>query len=151
MTTHKNEEQVKTLYKSLPDNKSPNGLKFKLGKWYKEDNIVICHKGFHASENIIDAMGFVDCGYIAKVEVRGQSIIEKDKQCWSEMKIIKWKKWSKRDSISLAIYAAELVIDIFEKKYPYDKRPRQAIEAAKLVLKKDNDKISYCHKIVKVI
>jgi len=29
------------------------------------------------------------------------------------------------------VYAAEQVIDIYEKKYPNDKRPRNAIEAAK--------------------
>ena len=33
--------------------------------------------------------------------------------------------------VSYAVYAAEQVIDIYEKKYPNDKRPRLAIEAAK--------------------
>ena len=33
--------------------------------------------------------------------------------------------------VSYAVYAAEQVIDIYEKKYPDDKRPREAIEAAK--------------------
>ena len=33
--------------------------------------------------------------------------------------------------VSYAVYAAEQVIDIYEKKYPDDKRPRLAIEAAK--------------------
>ena len=33
--------------------------------------------------------------------------------------------------VSYAVYAAEQVIDIYEKEYPNDKRPRQAIEAAK--------------------
>ena len=35
------------------------------------------------------------------------------------------------------LYAAEQVLEIFEKKYPDDKRPRLAIEAARAVLKKD--------------
>src|SRR3990167_2175163 len=56
------------------------------------------------------------------------------------MRIIKWKKWTKKDSVSLAIFSAELVLDNFEKKYPDDKRPREAIEAAKAVLKNDNEK-----------
>ena len=34
-------------------------------------------------------------------------------------------------SVKLAIFAAELVIKNFEDKYPNDKRPREAIEAAK--------------------
>lgn len=130
----------KILYKSLPADKSPHGHTFKLNKWYKEENIKICERGFHASENAIDAMNYVDCGWIAKVEVRGEYQKEDNKECWSEMRIIKWKKWTKKDSVSLAIYAAELVIDIFEKEYPSDKRPRNAIEAAKKVLKNDTSK-----------
>ena len=33
--------------------------------------------------------------------------------------------------VSYAVYAAELVLPIYEEKYPDDKRPRKAIEAAK--------------------
>ena len=36
--------------------------------------------------------------------------------------------------VAYAIYAAEQVIGIYEKKHPDDKRPRQAIEAAKKCL-----------------
>lgn len=35
----------------------------------------------------------------------------------------------------LAIYCAELVLPIFEEKYPTDKRPREAVEAARLYAK----------------
>ena len=48
-----------------------------------------------------------------------------------------WTKWiisrllNKDDKIKYAIYAAEQVIHIFEKQYPNDKRPRNAIKAAK--------------------
>lgn len=129
--------QTNILYKSLPDDKAPNGHKFHLNKWYKEENISICNKGFHASENIIDAMNHVNAGWVAKVEVRGKSIIKENKQCWSEMRILEWKKWTKKNSIELAIFAAELVLDNCEKKYPNDKRPREALEAAKEVLKRD--------------
>ncbi|GAJ05633.1 unnamed protein product, partial [marine sediment metagenome] len=116
---------MKTLYKSLPKDMSPNGHKFRVGKWYKvEGNLEICRKGFHASKNIIDSMNYVPAEVLAKVEVRGESIKQDDKQCWSEMKLIKTYKWTKKDSILLAIYAAELVLDNFEKEYPDDKRPR---------------------------
>src|SRR3990167_9417700 len=129
------------LHKSIPENKKSNDISWELNKWYKiAEPLEICKVGFHASKNIIDAMGFVSMGWAAKVEVRGSSIIEKDKECWSEMRIIQWKKWTKKDSVSLAIFAAELVLDNFEKKYPDDKRPREAIEAAKAVLKNDNEK-----------
>jgi hypothetical protein len=52
-----------------------------------------------------------------------------------------WANWLLARTMTLrqkrqyAIFAAEQVIDIFEKKYPNDKRPREAIEAAKRVLK----------------
>lgn len=55
-----------------------------------------------------------------------------------------WANWliarlmTRRQRIQYAIYSAEQVIDIFEKKFPKDKRPRQAIDAAKTVLKHDN-------------
>jgi hypothetical protein len=52
-----------------------------------------------------------------------------------------WANWTicqvfnKKQNVMYAIFAAEQVIDIFEKKYPDDKRPRLAIEAAKNYLK----------------
>jgi hypothetical protein len=59
-------------------------------------------------------------------------------------KELDWAGWliarllNHKNRIHYAIYAAEQVIEIFEKKYPDDKRPRLAIEAAKAVLKKNN-------------
>jgi hypothetical protein len=56
-------------------------------------------------------------------------------------KRLDWSNWlishslSKMNCIRYAVYAAEQVIDIFEKKYPEDKRPRKAIQAAKRYLK----------------
>ena len=129
------------LYKSIEENKKSNGHKWQLNIWYKtKGKLEICQNGFHASKNIIDAMSYVNCGWIAKVEVRGKSIKQKDKECWEEMRIIKWKKWTKKDSVSLAIFAAELVLDNFEKNYPNNKSPREAINAAKKVLKNDTQK-----------
>ena len=49
------------------------------------------------------------------------------------------KSVNQKQAIKVAIFSAELVIDIYEKKYPEDKRPRQAIEAAKAYLKKPNE------------
>ena len=57
-----------------------------------------------------------------------------------------WANWlivrlmDRKQKIQYAIFAAESVIDIFEKKYPNDDRPRNAIEAAKKVLEKDSKK-----------
>jgi len=57
-----------------------------------------------------------------------------------------WANWliarlmNRKQKLAYSIFAAESVIDIFEKKYPDDKRPRNAIEAAKKVLKSDTKK-----------
>jgi len=61
---------------------------------------------------------------------------------WTDDKLNKyrWCNWllsrilPKNEKIKYAIYSARLVIDIFEKKYPNDNRPRKAIEAAELYL-----------------
>jgi hypothetical protein len=50
------------------------------------------------------------------------------------------KCMNKKQCVQYAIFAAELVIDIFEKIYPNDKRPRLAIEMAKKYLKKQSQK-----------
>jgi hypothetical protein len=129
--------------------KSDNGenRNWKIGVWRKENDIDICNVGFHASKTPLQALNYVKGEIIARVEVKGKSIIQEDKQCWSEMRIIKAYHWKREDSISLAIYSAELVLDIFEKKYPENNRPRKAIEAAKNYLKAlesgDNKKIKF--------
>ena len=137
---------MKTRYKFLRQSgktiKSQNGdQKWKIGEWVKCDQkLDMCEVGLHCSKSIYDAFSFVQGEVVAKVEVRGKSIIEDNKEVWSEMRIIEAKKWDKKASVSLAIYSAELVLKNFEKEYPNDLRPRQAIEAAKKVLFKDTAK-----------
>jgi hypothetical protein len=52
-----------------------------------------------------------------------------------------WANWlivrlmTRENKIKYAVYAAEQVISIYEKKYPNDDRPRKAIQAAKNYLK----------------
>jgi len=59
---------------------------------------------------------------------------------------LEWANWlivrtmNKTQKVQYAIFAAELVINIFEKEYPKDKRPRKAIEAAKKYLKRQSIK-----------
>jgi len=136
-------EKKTYLWKSMKAGlKSNNGnIEWQMNKWQKhKGELKICSDGFHASERITNAMQYVNMEVLALVEVRGKSLKQNDKQCWSEMRIIKTWKWIKKDSVKLAIYAAELALPIFEKEYPKDKRSRQAIEAAKKVLKSDTKK-----------
>ena len=132
--------KLKTLWKSMPADMSPHNFHYEIGRWHEHKaDLKICESGFHASKNVIDAMYYVNAGVIAQVQVRGRSVIQDDKECWSEMRIAKAWKWEKEDSVALAIFAAELVIDIYEKKYPNDDRPRKAIEAAKAYMNNPSD------------
>jgi hypothetical protein len=107
-------------------------MTWKVGRWEKhKGKLDMCHSGFHASVRAIDAMQHINCEILALVEVRGEHLEQDDKQCWSEMRVVRAYEWTKPDSVALAIYCAELVVGIYEKQHPDDKRPRQAIEAAK--------------------
>lgn len=64
-----------------------------------------------------------------------KKLIKQEKMEWSNWLIV--RVMNRPQYLSYAIYAAEQVIDIYEKEYPHDKRPRLAIEAAKDVLKND--------------
>ena len=115
--------------------------KWKIGKWYSvTGNIEACVSGFHCSDGVYQAFLYVQGPILARVEVRGDSDIEEDKSAWREMKVSKAYKWTKKDSVALSIYAAELCINNYEKEYPNDLRPREAIEAAKRWLKTGSKK-----------
>ena len=125
---------MKTLWKSMKAGmKSGVGdMTWKVGTWHNhKGKLDMCTSGLHASVRAIDAMRYVDCEILALVEVRGKHLKQDDKQCWSEMRVVKAYRWEKPDSVAMAIYSAELVIGEYEKRYPDDKRPRRAIEAAK--------------------
>jgi len=114
---------------------------WEIGKWRKvKDKPSLCGNGFHASKNIINAMRYTNMEVLAKVEVRGDVEKGDDKQVWTEMRVAKAWEWKKEDSVALAVYAASLVLHNFEDVYPDDKRPRQAIGAAKTWLKNPTEK-----------
>jgi len=56
-------------------------------------------------------------------------LIKKDKLEWANWLIVRCMNY--KQCVSYAVFAAEQVIDIYEKRYPNDDRPRKAIEAAK--------------------
>jgi hypothetical protein len=119
---------------------------WKIGNWYKEDNISLCNKGFHASKEIGQAFSYVQGELVARVSVKGKHKSEDDKEVWSEMRLDKVYKWEKKNSVAIAIYSAELCIENFERVFPNDKRPREAIEAAKKWLEnptKENEVVAY--------
>ena len=73
----------------------------------------------------------VDLKKFAKIAI---SLGKFDYAWWTIKHLLK-----KEQSVKIAIYTAEKVIDVFEKKYPNDDRPRKAIEAAKAWLKEPTE------------
>jgi hypothetical protein len=77
---------------------------------------------------------FGKCGETDLLKV-GLKAIDNDRGDYSRWLIEHTLRTKKKIAVQVAIYAAEQVIDIFEAKYPEDKRPRDAIKAAKKYLK----------------
>src|ERR1035437_5965803 len=96
-------------------------------KWLKEKKA--CTEGYkYAVDNLIG---------LSEIEVV-KKLIEDKKLNWANWFIVRVMYY--KQYVSYAVFAAEQVIDIFEKKYPEDKRPRLAIEAAKKCIKDPSDK-----------
>ena len=64
-------------------------------------------------------------------------LVEERHENWANWLIV--RVMSRQQQLQYAIACAELVLPIFEKKYPQDNRPRAAIEAAKKVLEDDSE------------
>ena len=116
-------------------------IAWKKGEWKKHNGVLkMCQSGFHCSKTRYQAFSYIQGEILAKVEVKGKSIIQDDKEVWSEMRIVKTWRWTKRDSVALAIYSASLALPNYEREYPDDKRPRNAINAARKWLKTGSKK-----------
>ncbi len=103
---------------------------WKVGKWQNPvTKIELCERVYHASELIPHALEYVSGEVLARVEVRGKSLKESDKQVWENMRIVEAWELQKEDFVRIAIYAARQVLPLYEQSYS-DKRPRRAIEAA---------------------
>jgi hypothetical protein len=63
------------------------------------------------------------------------ALIEDNELDWANWTIV--RVMTRPQYLAYAIFSAEQVLDIYEKKYPNNDKPRKAIEAAKAVLAKD--------------
>lgn len=116
-------------------------LKWKIGEWQHCDgDMKCCENGLHASKTIYHAFSYVQGSVLAKVEVKGKHHDESDKSAYSDMRIVEAYKWTKKDSVALSIFTAEMCLKEFEKLYPDDDRPRKAIDATRAVLVHDTAK-----------
>ena len=64
----------------------------------------------------------------------------KKEERFDDLNWILTRMMTKEQCVMYAIYSAELVIDVFEKKSPDNHKPRKAIEAAKECLKNPSEK-----------
>ena len=64
-------------------------------------------------------------------------LIKKNQLDWTNWLVVRVMNYSQY--VSYAVYAAEQVIKNYEKQYPDDKRPREAIEAAKKCIENPSD------------
>ena len=134
---------MKTRYKFLRTGyKSEIGdHKWKVGKWYEYDgDIEMCKSGFHCSKGIYQAFSHIRGEILTEVEVAGKHEVQDDKEVWEKMRVVRSWKWTKKDSVLFAIFAARLVLKNFEKEFPCDDRPRKAIEAAEVYAKNPTEK-----------
>ena len=80
--------------------------------------------------------------FLSQKETEPVAVVEK----LIEEKHFDWANWAVvrcmtyKQYVSYAVFAAEQVIDIYEKKNPDDKRPRQAIDAAKKCIENPSKK-----------
>jgi len=111
------------------DMKSQNGNhKWKIGKWYKEDEIKLCNKGFHACKEPLESLEYVYGDRWFLVEARGKIIQEKnDKFVASEMRLI--KELDINILKRFAIWCAKSCLKDYEKEYK-DSRVSDCIKAA---------------------
>jgi hypothetical protein len=91
-------------------------------------NPVLQAQGFYASGSITDALQWFG-NVLAEVEVRGGSASGRVMTAHQGMRITRAWKLSRQDWLELAVYAAELVLPIFESRFPDDERPRTAINS----------------------
>ena len=127
---------LRTVNKSINEN-----IVWKLNRWVKVDGELKMNKnGLHSCEDPYDSFAHDHGEILAIVECRGDHIKEGNEYCWREQRVVKTYELTKKDFLGLAIFSAGLCLKNFEKKLPDDKRPREAIEAAKMVLLKDTKK-----------
>ena len=107
-----------------------DGSPWEIGKWRTVEPTQKECVGLNCSKLIVDALGYVQGKILAKVEYRGKIIDSGDKLTCEKMRVVKAWKWTKKESVKIAIFAARLVLPNFETTQTNDDRPRKAIEAA---------------------
>lgn len=133
---------TEVIFKKLVNKNSPSiYLSGKLIELIKDSNyykIQIGNNIIIANEVINYSNKFFKKLYNVKESINTYGLkefIELDNVTYNDKVSIVTNLFTKEQNIKWAILVAESVLHIFEDKYPNDKRPREAIEAAKRYLK----------------
>ena len=109
---------------SLPSSDGP-------GDWMPPMEVIPCRSGYHlcrGAKHLIHWLG----PEIYAAESRGEVVEAENKVVAAEARLIcRIETWNERVARLFAADCAEHVLHIFEAVYPNDKRPREAIEAAR--------------------
>ena len=116
------------------DLRSKHGaVRWRVGEWqHVGGELSLCNLGFHACKEPTDSLEYVFGERWFSVEAKGTFLFGDDKFCCSDMRLVKEipvtviKRW--------AVECAKHVLPIYEKHYPNDNRPREAIDAAERYL-----------------
>jgi hypothetical protein len=102
---------------------------WKIGEWKKQEGkLKVCENGLHASLTPFESIKNVYGNRWFIAEYKGKIAKEEDKFCASEMRLI--KEIPIKVLQYFTIRCAKRSLHYFEEKYPNDKRPALAIQAA---------------------
>ena len=72
------------------------------GVWqYHDGELELCRAGFHCSGRHFRAFSYGPGEIFAGVEVAGNQLSDKEKQCWQSMRLTMTRPWSKNDSVQV--------------------------------------------------
>ena len=96
-----------------------------------EGEPVLCQHGFHASRRPLDALRYAPGPWLCRVRLSGLVVADTDKCVATERTILQGPVDVSRELRLFACDCAEEVLPIFERAYPGDTRPRDAIAVAR--------------------
>ncbi len=107
-----------------------DGSEWVVGEWRVGEPPTKECVGLNASRYIQHALKYVKGNCLARVEYDGKIVESNDKLTCEKMRLVEIYEWTPRHSVKLAIFAARSVLKNWSVKYPHDRRPLDAIEAA---------------------
>jgi hypothetical protein len=123
---------VKAWHFVKDDGTNRDGIKERVGKWYKVDGeIVCCERGLHGSVRLLDALQYAPGAMLRRTEHRGTIIEQDDKLCSSERRAL----WQIDVTKALHLFACRVAEDALKATKVTDERAWNAIKVKRAWLK----------------